>query len=76
MEMAMPPGPASWTGDAEGDYDVYIFIDTDDSGSDGPTNGDLSYTVSPIAYWQYGDKLMPTQYEDYDTLLIVEPPVD
>ena len=69
--------PVDWYGDAEGDYDVYIFIDVDGSGSEaGPTDGDLIYDVAPITYWQYGDKVMPTRYEDYETVHIVTPPVD
>ena len=76
-ELLAAQGTQNWPGVAEGDYDVYIFIDVDDSGSEsGPTDGDLLYKVAPITYWQYGDKAMPTRYEDYETVTIITPPLD
>lgn len=63
-------GTEDWSGAAEGEYDVYILIDTDDSGTGGPTDGDLAYLVHPVTYWQYGDKVMPTRYEDYEAVVL------
>lgn len=75
-ELLAAQGTQNWPGAAEGEYDVYLLIDTDDSGTGGPTDGDLAYRAHPITYWQYGDKVMPTRYEDYETVHIVTPPVD
>jgi len=58
--------PEDWTGDPEGEYDVYMFIDPDGGGTDGgPGEDDLIYKVASVEYWQYGDKNMPTRYEDF-----------
>lgn len=59
---------ATWTGTGGTQYDVYIFLDKDDSSS--PSLGDPHYDTWPVRYTQNGNKTVSTTYsDDYPNVL-------
>jgi hypothetical protein len=49
-----PETPETWIGTGGTTYDVYIFLDLDDSND--PSEGDELYSEWPLQYTQNGDK--------------------